>query len=57
MGALTKLSSLTFLTPVFAASAGYVVLGEQLTPLQLAGAAVTLLGVLLVNRKESSESS
>ncbi|XRB22949.1 EamA-like transporter [Pseudoscourfieldia marina] len=57
VGALTKLSSLTFLTPVFAASAGYVVLGEQLTPLQLAGAAVTLLGVLLVNRKESSESS
>jgi len=57
VGALTKLSSLTFLTPVFAASAGYVVLGEQLAPLQLAGAAVTLLGVLLVNRKESSESS
>ena len=57
VGALTKLSSLTFLTPVFAASAGYALLGESLSPLQLLGAAVTLGGVVLVNAKESPEPS
>lgn len=34
-GNLTALSSLTFLTPMFAAGAGYLVLGETLTPLQV----------------------
>lgn len=34
-GNLTALSSLTFLTPMFAAGAGYFLLGERLTPLQL----------------------
>ena len=37
-GNLTALSSLTFLTPMFAALAGYFVLGETFTPLQLTGA-------------------
>lgn len=50
-GNLTALSSLTFLTPVFAAGAGYVCLGEVLTPVQLAGAAVTLSAVSLINWK------
>jgi drug/metabolite transporter (DMT)-like permease len=50
-GSLTALSSLTFLTPMFAAGAGYLVLGEVLTPLQLVGAGVTLGAVLLINSK------
>jgi drug/metabolite transporter (DMT)-like permease len=50
-GNLTKLSSLTFLTPVFACFAGFVVLSERLTPLQLLGAMITLAGVLLMNYK------
>ena len=47
-GNLTKLSTLTFLTPLFAASFGFAVLGETLTPVQGAGALVTLLGITLV---------
>jgi drug/metabolite transporter (DMT)-like permease len=50
-GSLTALSSLTFLTPMFAAGAGYLVLDEVLTPLQLVGAGVTLGAVLLINSK------
>lgn len=48
-GSLTALSSLTFLTPCFAAAGGYLALGETLTPLQLAGAAITLGSVALIN--------
>ncbi|KAK3241121.1 hypothetical protein CYMTET_49083 [Cymbomonas tetramitiformis] len=36
-GNLAKLSSLTFLTPMFAAAFGYLLLGETLTNLQLSG--------------------
>jgi hypothetical protein len=53
-GSLTALSSLTFLTPVFASAAGYVWLGEVLTPMQLAGAGVTLSAVALLNQKPSA---
>ncbi|KAK9819935.1 hypothetical protein WJX72_004120 [[Myrmecia] bisecta] len=57
-GNLTALSSLTFLTPMFAALTGYIFLGETLTPLQLAGATVTLGAVALINsngkRKQAS---
>ena len=49
-GNLTALSSLTFLTPCFAAAIGYGLLGETLTPLQLAGGALTLAAVTLVNQ-------
>ena len=49
-GNLTKLSSLTFLTPVFAVVGGYFVLGETLDAQQLVGAAVTLGGIYLVNK-------
>jgi len=47
-GNLTRLSSLTFLTPMFAALFGYLFLDEVLTPTQLLGAAVTLGGITLV---------
>ena len=52
-GSLTKLSSLTFLTPMFAALFGYLLLGETLDEIQLAGAAVTIVGIYLVNTRAS----
>ncbi|EIE25111.1 DUF6-domain-containing protein [Coccomyxa subellipsoidea C-169] len=55
-GNLTALSSLTFLTPVFAAITDYFVLGEVLTPLELAGATVTLGAVYLLNTQSVSKS-
>lgn len=48
-GSLTRLSSLTFLTPMFAAAGDYAVRGATLTPLQLLGAGVALGGVALVS--------
>ena len=50
-GNLTRLSSLTFLTPGFAVATGYVFLGETLTPLQLVGAGVTLAAVALISTR------
>jgi len=50
-GNLTRLSSLTFLTPGFAVATGFVFLGETLTPLQLVGAGVTLAAVALISTK------
>lgn len=55
-GNLTKLSSLTFLTPMFAAFFGYLLLDEKLNGIQLAGASVTLLSIYLVNRKLEPDS-
>ncbi|KAG9132346.1 hypothetical protein Leryth_013022 [Lithospermum erythrorhizon] len=54
-GSLTKLSSLTFLTPMFASIFGYLYLGETFTPVQLSGALVTVAGIYLVNYKPSSK--
>ncbi|MEW5299704.1 MAG: hypothetical protein WDW36_002694 [Sanguina aurantia] len=56
-GNLTALSSLTFLTPLFAAGGGYLALNETLTPIQLTGAAVTLGAVYLINLKPKEEGS
>ncbi|GJP56714.1 hypothetical protein CLOM_g15928, partial [Closterium sp. NIES-68] len=50
-GNLTRLSSLTFLTPAFAAFFGFVFLGETLSPLQFFGAGVTLVAIYLVNAR------
>ena len=55
-GNLTALSSLTFLTPVFAATVGFWALGEQLTVPQLVGGVVTLLAVFLINTNEGEGS-
>lgn len=55
-GSLTRLSSLTFLTPMFAAAGGYLLLGETLTPIQLLGAFVTLVGVTALNVSPSGDS-
>ncbi|GIL47766.1 hypothetical protein Vafri_3954 [Volvox africanus] len=53
-GSLTSLSSLTFLTPVFASATGYMVLGEVLNPMQLLGGAVTLGAVGCINYRKTS---
>jgi drug/metabolite transporter (DMT)-like permease len=49
---LTSLSSLTFLTPVFALLFGNLLLSEVLSPLQWAGVGLTLVSVYLVNQRE-----
>ncbi|KAI4306324.1 hypothetical protein L6164_029611 [Bauhinia variegata] len=53
-GSLTKLSSLTFLTPMFASIFGFLYLGETFSPLQLVGAVVTLAAIYMVNYKDTS---
>ena len=50
-GDLTSFTSLTFLTPVFALLCGVVLLQEQLRPLQWLGAALALVSVVLINRR------
>ncbi|KAK3027599.1 hypothetical protein RJ639_042275 [Escallonia herrerae] len=54
-GSLTKLSSLTFLTPVFASVFGFLYLRETFSPMQLTGAFVTLLAIYMVNYKTGVE--
>ncbi|XP_019182697.1 PREDICTED: WAT1-related protein At3g02690, chloroplastic-like [Ipomoea nil] len=54
-GSLTKLSSLTFLTPMFASIFGFLYLGETFTLVQMVGALVTLVGIYMVNYKSSYE--
>jgi drug/metabolite transporter (DMT)-like permease len=56
-GNLTALSSLTFLTPLFAVAGGFALLGETLSPLQVFGAAVTLGSVYLINDKAPASES
>lgn len=52
-GNLTSLSSLTFLTPVFALSFGILFLGEMLHPLQWFGVVLTLASTYLINQRET----
>lgn len=51
-GNLTSLSSLTFLTPVFALIFGNVFLGEVLTTIQWTGVSLTLVSIYLVNQRD-----
>jgi drug/metabolite transporter (DMT)-like permease len=51
-GNLTSLSSLTFLTPVFALLFGNLFLAEVLDPLQWFGVALTLVSIYLINQRE-----
>jgi len=51
-GSLTSLSSLTFLTPVFALLFGNLFLGEWLTTIQWAGVSLTLVSIYLINQRE-----
>ena len=50
-GNLTSLSSLTFLTPVFALIFGSLFLSEFLTPLQWSGVCLTLISIYLINQR------
>uniref|UniRef100_B8HPD9 EamA domain-containing protein n=1 Tax=Cyanothece sp. (strain PCC 7425 / ATCC 29141) TaxID=395961 RepID=B8HPD9_CYAP4 len=54
-GNLTSLSSLTFLTPVFALIFGNLLLAEVLTPLQFGGVGLTLVSIYLVNQRQQLE--
>ncbi len=49
---LTSLSSLTFLTPVFALLFGNLILSEILSPLQSVGVCLTLVSIYLINQRE-----
>jgi drug/metabolite transporter (DMT)-like permease len=51
-GNLTSLSSLTFLTPVFALLFGGLFLGEALDRLQWCGVSLTLVSILLINQRD-----
>ncbi|MDB9305388.1 MULTISPECIES: DMT family transporter [Cyanophyceae] len=52
-GSLTSLSSLTFLTPVFALLFGNLFLSEVLSPLQWVGVGLTLISIYLINQREN----
>ncbi|XP_021891969.1 WAT1-related protein At3g02690, chloroplastic [Carica papaya] len=54
-GSLTRLSSLTFLTPMFASIFGFLYLGETFSPLQLVGATVTVIAIYMVNFRGNDE--
>ncbi|CAI8597102.1 unnamed protein product [Vicia faba] len=54
-GSLTKLSSLTFLTPMFASIFGFLYLGETFSPVQLVGASVTVAAIYMINFRNASE--
>jgi drug/metabolite transporter (DMT)-like permease len=51
-GNLTSLSSLTFLTPIFAIIFSNLVLGETLSILQWLGVVLTLASIYLINQRE-----
>lgn len=51
-GSLTSLSSLTFLTPLFALLFGNLLLGEMLSPLNGIGVALTLVSIYLINQRD-----
>ncbi len=45
-----RVSAFSFLTPLFGVAAGYLVLGEPLTPAFIAAVALVVAGLVLVNR-------
>lgn len=51
-GNLTSLSSLTFLTPVFALLFGNLFLAEVLNPVQWVGVSLTLVSIYLINQRD-----
>ncbi|BAZ15944.1 hypothetical protein NIES4071_78170 [Calothrix sp. NIES-4071] len=52
-GNLTSLSSLTFLTPVFALCFGNLLLGEVLSSIQWTGVGLTLISIYLINQRDT----
>ncbi|MBW4579763.1 MAG: DMT family transporter [Tildeniella nuda ZEHNDER 1965/U140] len=51
-GSLTSLSSLTFLTPIFALLFGNLFLSELLSPLQWFGVSLTLVSIYFINQRD-----
>jgi drug/metabolite transporter (DMT)-like permease len=51
-GNLTSLSSLTFLTPIFAILFGNLFLGEELSMVQWVGVSLTLVSIYLINQRQ-----
>ena len=51
-GNLTSLSSLTFLTPIFALLFGTIILSEVLSSLQSVGVAMTVISIYLINQRD-----
>src|SRR5579883_95122 len=51
-GSLTSLSSLTFLTPIFALLFGNLFLSEMLSPIQWVGVCLTLASIYLINQRD-----
>jgi drug/metabolite transporter (DMT)-like permease len=45
----TRTTMVTYVIPVVAIALGFIFLGERLRPLELAGAALIIVGVVLVN--------
>lgn len=54
-GAVSRVASLIYLIPPAVAIQAYLFFGETLSPLQVAGMAVTVVGVYLVNRAPTPE--
>ena len=52
-GNLTSLSSLTFLTPIFALIFGNIFLNEFLSSLQWVGVSITLVSIYLINQRDA----
>ncbi|MGJ3245593.1 MAG: DMT family transporter [Elainellaceae cyanobacterium] len=52
-GSLTSISSLTFLTPVFALLFGNLFLGETLSFIQWIGVLLTLISIYLINQRDA----
>jgi drug/metabolite transporter (DMT)-like permease len=52
-GSLTSLSSLTFLTPIFALLFGNLFLSEVLSPVQWVGVFLTLISIYLINQRDA----
>ena len=52
-GNLTSLSSLTFLTPIFALIFGNLLLNEVLSLLQWIGVGITLISIYLINQRDT----
>ena len=52
-GNLTSLSSLTFLTPIFALIFGNILLNEVLSTLQWVGVTITIISIYLINQRET----
>ncbi len=50
-GEISRVSTFLYLVPALVAIEAWVLFGEALTPIQILGMAVTILGVVLASRK------